>query len=211
MTSDKDKLFGEFLVEFDPLGEICPWISESQLQEHFRHWQLQRSYKSNTHTNDQYSKREDPKQNKTEEKDKSHVIVECGICNTRIRLTYPFVSKQFRCRRCSAGYKIIPAQGAANVYVIQLITATNHEPSRENEKKTVPAEIRNAFEVLGLKGDNIDFQTLKKQYRLKIHEYHPDKVAGLGVDLRHLAEERTKAFVAAYEIAKAFFERIERR
>ncbi|NLX26037.1 MAG: hypothetical protein GXY61_08795, partial [Lentisphaerae bacterium] len=75
-------------------------------------------------------------------------------------------------------------------------------------KPKIPVEVRNALEVLGLKGDDIDFPTLKKQFRTRMHEYHPDKVSGLGEDLRRLAEERTKAFVAAYKIAERYFKEV---
>lgn len=38
-------------------------------------------------------------------------------------------------------------------------------------------------------------------YRVQISQYHPDKVAKLGEDIRRLAEARSKEINAAYEIA----------
>jgi curved DNA-binding protein CbpA len=38
-------------------------------------------------------------------------------------------------------------------------------------------------------------------YRRKIKQYHPDRLAGLAPELLELAEERTKALNAAYEQA----------
>jgi len=42
---------------------------------------------------------------------------------------------------------------------------------------------------------------IKAAYRSMIQQYHPDKVATLGKDLRDLAEIKTKAITVAYEQA----------
>jgi DnaJ like chaperone protein len=42
---------------------------------------------------------------------------------------------------------------------------------------------------------------VKLAYRRRMSEYHPDKVAGLGDDLRALAETKSKEINAAYETA----------
>ena len=39
-------------------------------------------------------------------------------------------------------------------------------------------------------------------YHLKIREYHPDKVASLGKELKELAEFKSKEINSAYEYAK---------
>jgi len=41
------------------------------------------------------------------------------------------------------------------------------------------------------------------QYKRKIREYHPDKVASLGKELRELAEFKSKEINLAYEYAKS--------
>lgn len=46
---------------------------------------------------------------------------------------------------------------------------------------------------------------VKQAYRRRIAEYHPDKTAGLGDELRALAEQKSKEINAAYTAAlKAF-------
>lgn len=46
---------------------------------------------------------------------------------------------------------------------------------------------------------------VKQAYRRRIAEYHPDKTAGLGDDLRALAEQKSKEINVAYAAAmKAF-------
>lgn len=54
------------------------------------------------------------------------------------------------------------------------------------------------FEVLGV-AESADQQELERAYRFNIGQYHPDKVARLGEDIRRLAEERSKAINAAYD------------
>jgi DnaJ-class molecular chaperone len=51
--------------------------------------------------------------------------------------------------------------------------------------------------------ENADLKEIKKAYRLKVQAYHPDKVAGLGVELQKLADTMTKKINDAYEMLKA--------
>lgn len=44
-------------------------------------------------------------------------------------------------------------------------------------------------------------EEIERAYRQQISQYHPDKVAALGEDIRRLAEERTKEINAAYDTA----------
>ena len=43
---------------------------------------------------------------------------------------------------------------------------------------------------------------LRRAYRARVGEYHPDRVASLGPKLRRLAEEETKRITAAYAFLK---------
>ena len=60
--------------------------------------------------------------------------------------------------------------------------------------------------VLGLVG-KITFEDVKRHYRSRIVEYHPDKVAYLGSKLRELAEEETKRINAAYDFFRVKYAR----
>jgi hypothetical protein len=61
-----------------------------------------------------------------------------------------------------------------------------------------------ALHNLGLTGRPTHGE-VKRAYRNKIREYHPDKVAHLGSELRDLAECKSKEINAAYEyLSKAF-------
>lgn len=59
-----------------------------------------------------------------------------------------------------------------------------------------------SYALLGLKPD-ATLEEIKQAYRQRIAEYHPDKVASLGVELRRLAEEMTAKINHAYAELKA--------
>ncbi len=53
-------------------------------------------------------------------------------------------------------------------------------------------------ETLGLVGAELTPETVRAAFLQRLREYHPDRVATLGVKLRRLAEEETKRINAAY-------------
>ena len=55
--------------------------------------------------------------------------------------------------------------------------------------------------VLGLE-PGYSQDELRRAYRARVAEYHPDRVASLGPKLRRLAEEETKRITAAYAFLK---------
>ncbi|HVI53898.1 MAG TPA: DnaJ domain-containing protein [Luteibacter sp.] len=57
-------------------------------------------------------------------------------------------------------------------------------------------------EVLGVSADATHDQIVGA-YRARMSEYHPDKVANLGPDIRALAEQKAKEINAAYAEAMA--------
>lgn len=57
------------------------------------------------------------------------------------------------------------------------------------------------YAVLGV-GRNATLEEIKQAYRQRIAEYHPDKVASLGIELRRLADEMTRKINSAYEELK---------
>ena len=54
-----------------------------------------------------------------------------------------------------------------------------------------------AFKILEV-SPKADFDEIKKAYRKKILEYHPDRVASLGKDLIETAERKTREINQAY-------------
>ncbi|MFP6900040.1 MAG: DnaJ domain-containing protein [Opitutales bacterium] len=56
--------------------------------------------------------------------------------------------------------------------------------------------------ILGLRG-KLKVDDIKKAYRKKIAEYHPDKVQNMAPEIRKLAELRTSELIEAYAYFKA--------
>jgi DnaJ-class molecular chaperone len=56
------------------------------------------------------------------------------------------------------------------------------------------------FEVLGVT-PVASLTEIKTAYRLRAHQYHPDRVEGLGVELREIAERKMKELNIAYQSA----------
>ena len=54
------------------------------------------------------------------------------------------------------------------------------------------------FTVLGV-SRSATFEEIRRAYRIKMQEYHPDKVASLGAELRELAERKAKQINEAFE------------
>ncbi|MBE1159418.1 J domain-containing protein [Dyella acidiphila] len=49
--------------------------------------------------------------------------------------------------------------------------------------------------------ENAALAEIERAYRVKVSQYHPDKVAQMGDDIRQLAEARCKEINAAYDAA----------
>lgn len=87
-----------------------------------------------------------------------------------------------------------------------------YEPPPENHQQPPPKPqtapiitLDAALSILGLSSRPTS-EELKKAYRDRIREYHPDKVAHLGLELRQLAERKAKEINAAYEYASKAFQ-----
>jgi DnaJ-domain-containing protein 1 len=57
------------------------------------------------------------------------------------------------------------------------------------------------FSILEV-SESATFDEISLSYKRKIRQYHPDKVAALGKELRELAEFKSKQINSAYEFAK---------
>ena len=56
------------------------------------------------------------------------------------------------------------------------------------------------YEVLGVRDDS-SVEDITAAYRQKIREYHPDRVDGMGADIRALAQQRSAEINGAYAAA----------
>lgn len=72
----------------------------------------------------------------------------------------------------------------------------DEDPSRFDNDDMSPSW----FRILGTT-ESATSNEIAIAYRLKIRQYHPDKVATLGPELRELAESKSKQINAAYDYA----------
>lgn len=84
-------------------------------------------------------------------------------------------------------------------------TADDQRPPPEYAQENRPGTPRPWYDVLQVPAQ-ASLDSVKLAYRHRMSEYHPDKVAGLGDDLRELAESKSKEINAAYEIAIRTFD-----
>ena len=141
------------------------------------------------------------------EADQTHgVTFECVDCGTAIRLRLLKGDAVYRCPSCKTDYKLIQGNGEPPVFLV-LPTSRHRTQSSDippKRKRPLPPEVRTALTSFGL-GDEATFDDVRRAYREHVKQYHPDKVAHLGAELRKLAEMKTKEFNSAYQILERFF------
>jgi DnaJ like chaperone protein len=76
-------------------------------------------------------------------------------------------------------------------------TETEHQPNRESEPRSQSGAWHRVLSV----EPNASVEEIRQAYRQLISQYHPDKVAALGEELRTLAERKSKDITSAYREA----------
>jgi DnaJ like chaperone protein len=76
--------------------------------------------------------------------------------------------------------------------------APTHSSQRDAATEGADASAAHWAIVLGV-DPLASMEEVRRVYRQRISEYHPDKVAGLGVELRELAEKKAKEINRAYD------------
>ena len=80
--------------------------------------------------------------------------------------------------------------------------STNSNYTEQNNfDNNLKLDAESAFRILGIY-PNACNDEIKSAYKQRIKEYHPDKVAQLGAELRSLAEKKTSEINQAYEFLK---------
>jgi hypothetical protein len=128
---------------------------------------------------------------------------QCVSCGVRLRIILPIFSDTFRCPSCTTQYRVMVSQEWD--YAVIVIPMMRPKAKHAAQQSTMSSTVKSAFDILHADLSS-SFDDIKICYRTMIHQYHPDKVAHLGPDLRHLAEEKTKSIVNAYDILKDWFE-----
>lgn len=123
-----------------------------------------------------------------EQGERTKLICTCSNCGLKMRILHVPGKHEIECPSCHQQYDVF----IMNDRAVHLV-----------KKVTVPEEVKTKlhwYEVLEIKPDSSN-EEIKAAYRKLMKEYHPDKVATLGKDLKALAECKTKEISAAYETA----------
>ena len=115
--------------------------------------------------------------------------LECPGCSNTLRLNVPLLNRKWKCPECKLKFAI-ESTDKKELIVKLFLSSCEPEPQRE------------WHDVLSIAPDS-SLSDIRKSYRKLIQKYHPDKVADLGAELIHLAEQRTKEINSAYEQALA--------
>jgi pyruvate-formate lyase-activating enzyme len=147
---------------------------------------------------------------KPKQQDVEPFIFKCTFCHKSIRLAFPFKSTIFRCTNCDNMYNIQSPKSKKEIYVIIPEVTTKRTYNDPPKQQPVPEKVITALYLFDL-STNISLTTLKSTYKKCMLEYHPDRVAHLGADLKKLAEEKTKQYNEAFNIIQKYFKDIGRQ
>ena len=94
----------------------------------------------------------------------------------------------------------------------RILFGTAHQPkfeaAREPEPPPESDKDRALHELLGLTPP-VSLEDLRAAYRREMKQWHPDIFAGASEQERKIAEERTKAIIAAYEVLLVHYQNLE--
>jgi len=131
---------------------------------------------------------------------------DCLKCGVRLRLRLQASRSTYRCPSCKTEYRSLPIDGDTPILLV--VPASCFEPDSShgssNSRRTLPPEVRAALSVLSLDMRAI-FENVRHAYRDQVKQYHPDRVAHLGPELRRVAELKTKEINAAYSVLERYY------
>jgi hypothetical protein len=127
----------------------------------------------------------------------------CVRCHVLIRISLEPSADIFRCAQCRHRYSFVMVRSDPKTILIVPEAILSATQAGAGAARAWPPKVKDAFALLGIEPTE-DLPAVKRAYRQLIAQYHPDTVAHLGLDLRRLAEDRTKAFVAALQVIESF-------
>lgn|SRR5882724_69539 len=122
-------------------------------------------------------------QTSSEQTSSPSIQVACPSCACRLRLPPPLAGRKFKCPSCHCWFRATQSTSAS----VELEVITDH------------SQLSRHYEILRIRpGATLD--EIRTAYRRRLLEYHPDKVATLGMEIQALAEEKTKQINEAYTL-----------
>jgi len=130
------------------------------------------------------------RQREAAEQEKSvKLIVECPACAAELRLPHERGKLKVTCPKCKDTFEVrLTVSGHVHIYQRAPDIPPGHFKDEDDP-----------YVVLQL-APRATVQEIKSAFRKRMQEYHPDRVASLGIHLRAVAEEETKRINRAYEL-----------
>ncbi len=131
------------------------------------------------------------------EDDAEKIIVGCAGCGQQMRIGRPSpkVSILAVCPRCETRLKAFIGDDGR----ITVLEAAEEGAGKETPRDSDGASLDWARDILNVPR-NAPQELCKQAYRRRIREYHPDRVADLGPEIRELADRKTKQLNTAYRL-----------
>lgn len=127
------------------------------------------------------------------ESDSSFRILSCPGCDSNIRMPNPPPLVSGKCTKCSCQFRVKKDKhGNFLIYA---------EDKSQQESRNEVLTKKKCYEILELL-EHASQADIQAAFRKKMLEYHPDKVASLGIELKKLSEAKTKQINAAYDFLK---------
>ena len=116
-------------------------------------------------------------------------ILSCPGCSCNIKMPNPPPEVPGKCTKCSCQFSVKKDKhGNFHIY------------AEANQKQEADSDVltkEKCFRILEIL-ENASQAQIHTAFRKKMLEYHPDKVASLGIELKKLSEAKTKQINAAY-------------
>lgn len=155
---------------------------------------------SNENANSMHSTQENTKreQHKQSSKNPKQIDVKCRHCKIVKRVTIDCILIFERCVACGQVFDIRDMNGEISIDWIE-------NKKSQNDPKNLPINVKKALSFFEIELITIDFSILKRKYKEKLTEYHPDKTSALGKKLQDLAHETTIEINDNYETLMEYF------
>jgi TPR repeat protein len=121
-------------------------------------------------------------------------LLNCPSCEQSLYLPKRFPKGKVRCAKCHYKFRIkMDIHGNYQIFCL---------PDNHEKELNLPKSRNEARDVLSIMTHDSATQ-IKRAYKAKMRDYHPDRVNNLGVKLKKLAEHESKRINAAYVLLKA--------
>lgn len=122
-------------------------------------------------------------------------IMLCANCRTKIRITFPPPAGVGKCPLCHHRFLL-----KSDEYGNLTVYAQENAISQASELDEITTS-ELACRILDLDG-SADQALIRKAYKEKMSQYHPDKVSQLGIEIRELADRKSKQINKAYRFLR---------